>query len=178
MNQILFSQPSAVTIQGPRVLQYIDRRSDSAAYEVIGFEGAVALIDYRDVGLQAIDQLLHSGELNEFAPGFNSPAHVLMEEDSEGHLRIELHDTDVAEPTYMLWIVVGLGDQMPVYDYLIEHLVPLDDGRFALVALYKRPQPSYSSSSRNKSSSSSSSRDSRSNSSSVMRVTPTSSGLY
>lgn len=178
MDRILFSQPSFVTIQGPRVLEYLSRQQDSVTYNVIGFDGTVYLIDYRHAGLKAIDRLLFSGNLDDFAPEFNSPAHVVIEETTHGYLKVELHESNVNEPQYMLWIVVGLEDEMPVYDYLVEHLIPLADGRFALVALYKRPLSNYSSSSSSSSSISSSLRDSSNSSSSVMSVSPISSGLY
>lgn len=139
MNRI-FSGTVQVSIQGDRVLRFVDFTGNQAKYEVIGFENSpVLIIDSRAKGLLAIQELIETEELHAFAPRFNHQAMVQITKDDTGNTLIELSDTEDV-PTCVLWIAIGLGSSMPVYDYVYEELVPLtEDDQYALIAVYQIP---------------------------------------
>ena len=130
-----------ISIQGERVLNFINYTHDSAVYQVIGFtKPTITIVDYRETGLMAIHDLLNSGDLHEFAPRFNTPAKVSIHIDDEGNVTIELEDPGNDLPHQMLWIVIGIQDSIPIYDYIFEMITPLDDGTFGFVAYFNIPK--------------------------------------
>lgn len=136
---VLYAGTAQVSIQGERALRFLDFTGNQAKYEVIGFENMpIVIIDSRRRGLLAIQELLGGGNVNDFAPKFNHPAHIRITQEGGGGVTIELSDTD-ENPSHILWIAIGLGDSMPVYDYVLEVIVPLEgsDGEYALIALYQ-----------------------------------------
>src|SRR5919109_410571 len=137
MNE-LFSGVAHVSIQGERVLRFLNCTEYQANYEVIGFEQApIIIVDFRRNGLLAIQELLETGDLQAFAPKFNCPADARITSDVNQQVVVELRDTDDT-PTFVLWVAFGLGNSMPVYHYCYENIVPLaEEGRFALVAVYQ-----------------------------------------
>jgi len=148
MPNIVFSGPAWVEIQGDRVLRFVALKDDHAEYEVIGFDDPIIVRDYRPVGLRAIRQLLKTEQLDEFAPKFNSPAEIKITESGLSQVKIDLRKTSDKDPANRLWIAIGIRDSIPVYHYLFERLVPLDNKGFAFLALYERcdqwelPRPS------------------------------------
>lgn len=129
-----------IAIQGDHALRFVNCTQDRVIYDVIGFEKfAMTLIDYRKAGLMAIQMLLQTGKLFEFAPTFNSPAQVSVEQDDNGAILIELDDIGDEQPAQMLWIAIGIEDSIPVYDYIFELIAPLADRTFAFLALFNIP---------------------------------------
>lgn len=137
MNQLFFGV-AHVSIQGERVLRFLNCSGDQANYEVIGFDQTpVRIIDFRINGLRAIQELLETEDLQSFAPKFNYPAEVRITIDENQQTVIELRDTDEI-PGFVLWIAIGLGNSMPVYRYYYENIVSLPaEGRYALVTVYQ-----------------------------------------
>jgi hypothetical protein len=135
----IFSNTAQIEIQGDRVLRFINANHGQAEYQVIGFDAPVITVrDHRRAGLRAIAQLLDTGNLNDFAPRFNAPAYVTISDQDSSHILIELRETNDPAPAHMLWIVVGIKDYVPVYDYIFERIVPLEDDSFSFLALYQR----------------------------------------
>jgi len=134
----IFEGSAQVSIQGERVLRFLDFTGNQAKYEIIGFEDSpVTLIDHRLNGLTAIQALLETGDLHDFAPKFNHPALVNVTQDEMGEVVIELNDTE-DYPSCVLWVAIGLGDLVPVYDYLYENIVPFnEEGKYAFIGLYQ-----------------------------------------
>lgn len=129
-----------ISIQGERVLRLVNCTQERAVYEVIGFnDPSITIIDYRKNGLRALQTLLDTGEAKNFAPKFNMPARVEFQYAQDGNVLIELNEVGNDQPIQMLWIVVGLQDSIPVYDYLFETIAPLDDNTFAFAALFNIP---------------------------------------
>ena len=140
MGNQLFSGIAEVAIQGERVLRFVNSTQDRAVYEVIGFNDQnITIIDYRQAGLQAIQTLHQTGDLSAFAPIFNSVGRVELWETDEGGMLIELSDSDEKLTEYVLWIAIGIEDSVPVYDYLVECIAPLEDDRYAFLALFHSP---------------------------------------
>jgi hypothetical protein len=135
----IFSNTAQVEIQGDRVLRLQGVNHGQAEYQVIGFDDPVVTIrDHRRAGLRAITQLLDTGNLYDFAPRFNIPAHVTISAQDSSHILVELCETNDPAPAHMLWIAVGIKDYIPVYDYVFERIVPLEDDSFSFLALYRR----------------------------------------
>lgn len=177
MENILLYGTASVTIQGPRVLRFLSRERDHAVYDVIGFEEKVFVYDYRSQGLEAIQRLLETDDCEQFAYKFNTPAYVVIEQQSEDRLVITLQDTYATQPPNMLWIAIGLKGNLPLYDYLFDYVIPFDHNSLAVIALYKRPAVAYPTDVVPHSSSSVTEKG-RYRSSSDISVRPISSGLY
>lgn len=129
-----------VAIQGDEVLSFINCTQERGIYEVIGFEEPrVTIIDYRQQGVDAIHRLLKTKGFAEFAPAFNTPALVTIQEEDDGSVLIELNESNVGKPDKMLWIPIGIQDSIPVYKYLFERVAPLTDDTFAFIALFEIP---------------------------------------
>jgi hypothetical protein len=129
-----------IAIQGDRVLRFVNCTQERAIYEVIGFsDPSITIIDYRLNGLKAIHELLKTDAKANFASKFNAPANIELQYDHNGNILIELNDIGNNHPDRMLWIVIGLQDSIPVYNYLVERIAPLGDGTFAFAALFNIP---------------------------------------
>jgi hypothetical protein len=142
----IFSNTAQIEIQGDRVLRFTNANHRQAEYQVIGFDDPVITVrDHRRAGLRAIVQLLDTGNSCDFAPRFNAPAHVTISVQDPSHILIELRETNDPAPIHMLWIAVGIKDCIPVYDYVFERIVPLENDGFSFLTLYRRnlqPEPS------------------------------------
>ena len=138
MENQVFSGIALVALQGNRSLRFVNCTQDRAIYEIIGFEGAnFTLIDYRAMGLQAIQNSLKTGNLASFASSFNIISQVDIWETEDRGLSIELSDTNNLTAEHVLWIAIGIGNSVPVYDYLLEYFSPLKQDHFAFLAVYK-----------------------------------------
>lgn len=140
--ETLFTGPSHVDIQGKRVLLFKDVNQEYAEYSLIGYEDyPVKIFDYRDFGLQAIDSLLKTNKLDDFAPRFNHPANTTVMKSDQGEIRIELRKTDKKNPPNMLWIAIGIKEtKIPAYNFILKFLEPFKK-QTALLSLYCRPYP-------------------------------------
>ncbi len=141
MNTI-FSNPTHVDIQGEQVLKFKRVDAKVAEYELIGFENyPVQIFDYRDFGLEAINTLLETDNLYDFAPKFNSPALTSITLLDNGEIQIELRNTSDKNPPHMLWISIGIEKSIiPHYSFLLKELQAYEKNS-ALLALYERPFP-------------------------------------
>jgi hypothetical protein len=138
MTKKIFSGAAWVEIQGDQVLHLNHLRRKRAEYQVLGFGEPISLVDFRPDGLSAIRQLLKSKKVADFAARFSSPAQVKILESRTKGVVIELYRTKNDDPTHRLWIAIGIGNRIPVYDYIFDRLEPLDDERFAFLALLRR----------------------------------------
>ena len=141
MNQLIFSGPAHLQMQGKEVLQFLDVNEIHAEYGLIGFQDhLVRVVDYRLRGLLAIQRVIETGNDSQFPTGFNFPSHVSILKLPTGDLVIELRDTDNQNPLHMLWIAIGFSDTIPNYEYVYQDKEYLsEDGSIALLSLYKRP---------------------------------------
>jgi hypothetical protein len=137
MNQT-FSISAYVAIQGKRVLRFIDFAENQVVYEIIGFtDRIVRLVDRRASGLRAISELQNTGNPVAFAPMFNGPALVtIIQDEQHDEIQIELSEPSESTLEHILWIAIGIGDLIPVYNYIYEHIEPLDENHYALIAVY------------------------------------------
>lgn len=140
MNQLLFSAPTHVQLQGDQVLRFVSSNSYVAIYKLVGFEHLPIIIeDYRSFGLDAIRTLLVDNQLYDFAPKFNQPSHVQISQEGNGLVHVQLSETAYANPPYMLWIAIGLNEELPAYSYQLCEIQPYGKDKQAVFSVYKRP---------------------------------------
>ena len=135
MTEMIFSGPIMVEVQGSRALRLREQHQDFIEYSVLGFEDQVIIYDFRQYGLKAIDEILDSNKTKSFPGVFNNPAHLTMYdlEDSEPMI-IELRDTN-QQVSHLLWIAIGLEQEIPIYEYDVGLVQWIDDSRVALLML-------------------------------------------
>jgi hypothetical protein len=138
MGKQIFSGTAWVEIQGEKVLHLKKLKGMHVEYSVIGLHGPVLVHDYRKVGLRAIQKVIKTGQVINFPLQFNSQAKVKVREYQSTRIVIKLKDTADADPNHRLWIVNGIDENIPVYDYISRQIEPIDDSRFAMMAVYHR----------------------------------------
>ena len=136
MIQHIFSGHVQVEIQGPKVLRLLQRTIQHAKYEVVGFEEKVAIQDSRVQGLQAIDYLESSGDGTYFPDEFSSPAFVQIFCDENDVLQIHLSDGKDGEPDHILWIAIGISDEIPFYDYEHQWIEFFDQDTIGMISIF------------------------------------------
>lgn len=140
MKKLIYSGDIDVQLQGSPALTFVEKSNSYATFDVIGFTRPVQILDFREASLRAIEKLLGDGRLTEFAPEFNKPAFAEIWEEENSCVMIHLHHPRSNESCrYLLWMAVGIGEEVPVYEYLYEKLSPIGKNRYALVSIYKRP---------------------------------------
>lgn len=100
------------------------------------------MIDYRPAGIAALEYALRTEDVAEFAGEFGTTAFVLIYQDGESY-RVELRDIPAggpSDPPQQLWLVNGLDDSLPTYDYRICELAAPDEEHFACLAVYDIPR--------------------------------------
>ena len=132
-----------VTIQGPRVLRLIESQNNFALFDVVGFENQVFIQDFRYNSIKATFDLEKNNNASKFAHKFNAPAHLTLKTQPDNTLLIILEDTPIEQPENMLWIAIGLEDDLPLYNYLFEYILPFENDTLAIVAIYRRPSTAY-----------------------------------
>jgi hypothetical protein len=136
-----------ISIQGDRVLRFINSTAERAVYEIIDFDNPViTLIDYRQQGLKAIQKLLETNQLENFAPEFNTPAKVEIQSEPNGNILIELNETGDEKPAQMLWIAIGINEVIPdfdylYFDYLFKQTVVVNNKAVGIVTLFDTSAP-------------------------------------
>lgn len=138
MIQHIFSGHVQVEIQGPKVLRLLQRTIQYAKYEVVGFEEKVAVQDSRAQGLQAIDYLESSGDATYFPDDFSSPAYAQIFSDENDVLQIHLYDSQDGEPGQILWIAVGISNEIPNYSYLYKLIKFMGRGIIGMISILSR----------------------------------------
>lgn len=134
----IFTGCVQVEIQGPKVLRLLQRTIKFAEYEVVGFEGKVLIQDTRFRGLQAIDYLETSGDASYFPEEFSSPAYAQIVRDNKGILRIHLSDTSDSDLDIILWVAIGISNEIPNYDYQHQWIEYFDQNRIGMIAVFLR----------------------------------------
>lgn len=132
----IFSGCVQVEIQGPKVLRLLQRTIKFAEYEVVGFEDKVLIQDTRSRGLQAIDYLESSGDSSYFPEEFSSPAYAQIVRDNKGKLRIHLSDSFDSDLDFILWIAIGISNEIPLYDYQHQWIEYFDQDTIGMISIF------------------------------------------
>lgn len=136
MDTFEFSGTVLVEAQGPRVMTLATRHCDHAEYLVIGFHGMVTIRDFRPAALAALDAFAEDSVATDFAEAFSQPATAALTVLDECIL-VDLYDPIQSEANYLLWIAVGVENELPVLDYVMAKFEPFQDDSLAIVALYR-----------------------------------------
>jgi len=145
MSEVLFSGATHVEIQGDRALRLISFDADTwkdtgAKFEVIGFDNPKIIVtDYRPATISALKSALKTQKFDAIAKVLNLPAEAKVQLQDSGRILVDLSPTSVDDPSYRLWIPIGIGDSIPVYAYLVKRIAPLDNTSYAFFSLYHRP---------------------------------------
>ena len=141
-DQIIFSGTTCVEIQGPRVLRFIGLTEDSAEFEVIGLSSPkVRVIDKRPSIIKAMETIIDSGEVHTLAPQFNTPARITISKEKCEELSVKLEKTRAKKPRHMLWVAIGMENEaLPHYWYVNVQIQKMENEKFALFSLYRRPR--------------------------------------
>lgn len=127
---------ASVEIQGPRVLEILRRTDEHADFSVIGFEGSITIRDYRPDTIASL-LAFELGEPNhDFADRFSQPAFLELAVLNSSSMHVDMYPVKPGGPTLQLWIAVGVDGTLPTIDYTVSAIRPLEEGKFALVALY------------------------------------------
>ena len=142
MNQAVFSGPAQVEIQGTSVLEFIALDNNQVEFEVIGLTNPVIrILDSRPKIRKTMRQILQDGKVEKMADEFNTPARVTISPTNNGKMIVKLEPTRSTRPLHMLWVAIGIGEDIPYYDYKKVEIQKMKGKRYAMFSLYKRPNP-------------------------------------
>ena len=134
-----------VIIEGNPVLRFMELVDNGAFYEIVGFENQrITLFDYRPTGLAAIQKLLNGGDLYAFAPAFNTPADLTINQNPAGGYTIHLFEPTSAILNHVFWIKAGIRGSVPVYHYCFRKIAPLSDSSYSYLSVFQKTETSKS----------------------------------
>jgi hypothetical protein len=135
--KMLFSNVVFVEIQGPNVLELLNYESTKATYQVNGFTAPCLFIsDFRKKVNEILSECLIKDDLTKFAYAFSRPAQLVLERLSNGDFSLELRDTDIEVPDYMVWIVVGLQGVIPIYPHEFQSIQTINNDSYVGLVIY------------------------------------------
>lgn len=141
MSEITFSGTAQIEIQGPRVLQFLTLNKTQAEFEMIGMdEPKIKFIDSRPAVCRKMKEILKTEKTEELAEYFNRPARITIHPAESGQIVVKLEKTRAKTPRHMLWVAVGMEDDVPFYDFKSFEMREISENRYALFSLYKRPK--------------------------------------
>jgi hypothetical protein len=143
VSETIFSGTAQVEIQGQHVLEFIALDDTQAEFEVIGISGPkIKLIDSRPAVRRKMKEILKTKKVEQLAEYFNRPARITILPPESDQMIVRLEKTRAKKPRHMLWVAVGIGEDLPLYDYKRVEIQQMKDKNYALFSLYKRPRPS------------------------------------
>jgi hypothetical protein len=135
-----FSGIAAVEIQGPRVLEFVSIDDKQAEFDVISLSNPrIHFVDTRPPVIKTMQAILENGKVEALKDEFNKPARVTILPPENGQITVLLEKTRAQKPRHMLWVAVGIGEEIPFYNYKKIELQQMADKNYALFSLYKRP---------------------------------------
>lgn len=141
MNKVIFSGTAQVEIQGEQVFDFISLDKNQAEFEVIGItDPVIRVIDRRAGVWRKMKEILKTEKVEQLADYFNCPARVTILPPETGQMTVRLEKTQAKKPRHMLWVAIGIGEDIPMYDYKKVEIQQMEDGNYALFSLYKRPR--------------------------------------
>ena len=120
MDDIIFSGTTYVDIHGKQMLQLLANEPDHAAYDLVGFDGAVQLVDYRHT---------HQNMMN------HTSADLTIRMTETAVLQFVLQDPPNKKPRHRLWMATGDQQTTPGADHLFMQIAQLDQNQYAYLAL-------------------------------------------
>ena len=141
MTEPIFQGTAAVEIQGPRVLEFVSLNKEQAEFDIIGINNPkIHVIDLRPAVKRSMKSILKTGKVEELADYFNTPARITLLPEESGQITVRLEKTRAKKPRHMLWVAIGIGEDIPMYEYKSIELQEIGTHNYALFSLYKRPR--------------------------------------
>jgi hypothetical protein len=141
MKNTVFSGTAQIEIQGPAVLEFVFLDDKQAEFEIIGLtDPVIRIIDSRPRVHNTMRQILQDGKVETMADEFNTPARVTILPTKDEKMVVQLEPTRSQNPRHMLWVAVGIGEEIPYYDYKRVAIQQMEDKKYSLFSLYKRPK--------------------------------------
>jgi hypothetical protein len=136
--KILFENIVFVEAQGEHVFDLLDYGPNQAHYKVIGFNTpSLFITDFRKNVNKYLEKCIANNDYSRFAYTFSQPAKLCIKVDSKNDYWIELNDSDVTIPAYILWIVVGMSGEIPIYSCEIQEIQSNQENTSSGMLLYK-----------------------------------------
>ena len=137
-----FSVTAQVEIQGPRVFKFLALNDTQAEFQVIGLsDPKIRVVDTRPKIRETMQDILQTKKVETLAGYFNTPARVTILPTEDGEMVVRLDKTRAKNPRHMLWVAIGIGEDIPIYQYKKVEIQRMRDKNYALFSLYRRPQP-------------------------------------
>jgi hypothetical protein len=125
MQDLIFSGTAQIDIHDGKLLHLVQADVYQSAYELQGFDDAVSIIDFRGVP-NPQEQL--------------SLAKLTIHMTETAVLQLTLHNSTSTQATHMLWMHSGSHTTTPPHEQLFMQIAPLQNGRYAYLALCQIPQ--------------------------------------
>lgn len=134
---ISIETPVFIKLEGNEVLNFVARDKICAKYGVVGFTNEqVKVYDYRTKGLEAIDVVISTEQVEEFPKNFCFPSLLRLSHHEQKTL-IELYNLErTVEPEFMLWITTSLEEPIPDYKYPFFRIESLANSTYSFISLF------------------------------------------
>jgi hypothetical protein len=134
MSRLIFSGPAELQVPSPQVLHFLDRQVDFLAYEVVGFEESLLLLDYR-TSQQNCAGLRPGMALTAVSETFNQASHLEIWEFGPNQLQIELHDTIRPQAPWLFSLVLTPGRIRPNHRAFFQRIAAPHSGNCTVMTL-------------------------------------------
>lgn len=142
MKEPLFIGTAAVELQGARTLEFVSLNKKKAEFDIVGISNPkIRVIDYRPAVKRSMRSILRNERnVGEIADYFNQPAYVTLISEKKDQITVMLSKSRAKNPPdHMLWIAIGIGKKIPMYEYKKIEIQTMKNKKFALFSLYRRP---------------------------------------
>lgn len=139
MKDPIFFGTTAIEMQGSSVLEFVSLNEDQVEFKIIGISSPqIKIIDQRPDVKRSMQSILKTGNVKEVVDYLNKPARITILPEEQGQIMVKLEKTRALKPRHMLWIAIGIGEEIPYYDYKKIEIQQMNNKRYALFSLYKR----------------------------------------
>jgi len=133
----LFSGTVNVYLNGEKALQFLGTSNDHQNFQINGFVDKEMVIEDHRVGIrEAVETYFSTRVPEDFYSMFNRLASLNVIQKEDGKIKIILNDpTEIFSSNY-LWIAVGIGPEIPAYDFLMWKIAPISKEEFAIFSIF------------------------------------------
>lgn len=140
MDELIYSTKVEIELQGKEVLEYLGDEDLVPTFRVLGFDQDIILLrDQRRSSRVEIETYLYSQDIDRFLSYFCSPALIDMNSNRNRCIINIFDDFSLKPASQSLWIAIGMGKELPAFEYVFHHSIPLEDNTFAILAIYLHP---------------------------------------
>lgn len=123
-----------VDLQGDPALTLLELNAEYVIYKVVGnYSTRIIIRDFRKAGIAAINDVLNSGNRDDFPNKFPRIAKINIF-DIKDAICISLSDTDEIEPRHTLYVLAGITE-IPIHNYLFGRASSQGGNKYNMVGL-------------------------------------------